>query len=1021
MASHGSTAEYREFVQQNTIAPGRATLIGRTALEGRPVHIPDVLADPEYTWTEAQRVGGFRSVLGVPMLREGQPIGVISVWRDEVRPFTDRQIQLLTTFADQAVIAIENVRLFNETTTALERQTATADVLRLISRSAFELGTVLDSVLETAARLCGAQSGVVFRLESDGGYHPVAALGLDQAGKDLQFSFTMESPNRGNVIGRAVLDRVPAQIEDALAESGVNPAFVELQAKLGFRTLLGVPILRDGEPIGVMSLRRNEVRPFTPQEIELVTSFADQAAIAIENVRLFNETKGALERQTAISEILRVISSSPTDVQPVLNTIAQSAARFCNADDAAVAIVREDGSIVLTDTQAGIAQAPHVFELSHRSVTPRAIKEARLFNVADMETLPDDEFGEGKEYARKHGYRGFLAAPLLKDGRAIGAIQLRRTVPGAFGPREVELVQTFAAQAVIALDNVRLFNETKEALERQTATAEVLQAISGSPTDLQPVLDAIAANAARFCRAEDVTVALVDGDRLRLRAHFGGLTEPMQEWAMDRETVSARAVLDARTIQVDDLQAADEEYPQSARIAREAGHRTILATPLLREGRAIGCIFLRRPEVRPFTSAEVDLVQTFAAQAVIAIENVRLFNETKEALERQTALADVLRVISESPFDLEPVYRVVTETAFRLCEGDQASFWRASRARFMVGATGGARTAFPAGTVAGAGKTVVGTAALSRRTVHVPDARLDPDLPQKGPQTRLSVPVLVEDRLLGVIGLGRLEARPFTERQIQLVETFARQAAIAIENVRLFNETKEALERQTAVGEVLKTISRSAFDLQPVLDVVLEKAARYCGAEDARVLLRRGDKLELMAHFGPLPEASGILIDIEGTVSGRAIRELRPVHQARTPDLSDQLVERTMLASPLVREGVAIGTIVLRRADVPPFSDKQVELLQAFADQAVIAIENVRLFNETKEALERQTAVGEVLKTISRSAFDLQPVLDVVLENAIRLAGADIGWLSRAEGGQFKTLAYSSEFPAAVRPVVARP
>src|SRR5438445_3180360 len=830
----------------------------------------------------------------------------------------------------------------------------------------------------------------------------------------------MESPNRGNVIGRAVLDRTPAQIEDALAESGVNPAFVELQAKLGFRTLLGVPILRDGEPIGVMSLRRNEVRPFTPQEIELVTSFADQAAIAIENVRLFNETKEALERQTAISEILRVISSSPTDVQPVLDTIAQSAARFCNADDAAVAIVREDGSIVLTDTQAGIAQAPHLFQLSHRSVTPRAIKEARLFNVADMETLPDDEFGEGKEYARKHGYRGFLAAPLLKDGRAIGAIQLRRTLPGAFGPREVELVQTFAAQAVIALDNVRLFNETKEALERQTATAEVLQAISGSPTDLQPVLDAIAANAARFCRAEDVTVALVDGDRLRLRAHCGGLTEPMQEWAMDRETVSARAVLDARTIQVDDLQAADEEYPQSARIAREAGHRTILATPLLREGRAFGYTCVPRASLRPFPSAEDDLVQTFAAQAVVAIESVRLFNETKESLDQQTAVADVLRVISESPFDLEPVYRVVTESAFRLCEVDQASFWRASGDSFMVVATAGPRTVFPVGTVAGEGKTVVGTAALSRRTVHVPDARLDPDLPQKGPQTRLSVPVLVEDRLLGVIGLGRIEARPFTERQIQLVETFARQAAIAIENVRLFNETKEALERQTAISGVLRVISSSPADTSPVLATIAESAARYCGAEDARVLLRRGDKLELMAHFGPLPEASGILIDIEGTVSGRAIRELRPVHQARTPDLSDQLVERTMLASPLVREGVAIGTIVLRRADVPPFSDKQVELLQAFADQAVIAIENVRLFNETKEALERQTAVGEVLKTISRSAFDLQPVLDVVLENAIRLAGADIGWLSRAEGGQFKTLAYRGEVPATVRAELAR-
>src|SRR5439155_468469 len=222
--------------------------------------------DPEYDARIQEGARPWRTVLAVPLMRGGEAIGVIALLRGVVAPFEERQIELVQTFADQAVIAIENARLFNETKESLDQQTATADVLRLISRSAFELGTVLDSVLETAARLCGAQSGVVFRLESDGGYHPVAALGLDQAEKDLQFSFTMENPNRGNVIGRAVLDRTPAQIEDALTEPGVNPAFVELQATLGFRTLLGVPILRDGQPIGVMSLRRNEVRPFTPQE-----------------------------------------------------------------------------------------------------------------------------------------------------------------------------------------------------------------------------------------------------------------------------------------------------------------------------------------------------------------------------------------------------------------------------------------------------------------------------------------------------------------------------------------------------------------------------------------------------------------------------------------------------------------------------------------------------------------------------------------------------------------------------------
>src|SRR2546428_11281133 len=240
----------------------------------------------------------------------------------------------------------------------------------------------------------------------------------------------------------------------------------------------------------------------------------------------------------------------------------------------------------------------------------------------------------------------------------------------------------------------------------------------------------------------------------------------------------------------------------------------------------------------------------------------------------------------------------------------------------MVVATAGPRTAFPVGTVAGEGKTVVGTAAASRRTVHVPDARLDPELPQEGPQTRLSVPVLAENRLLGVIGLGRLEARPFTERQIHLVETFARQAAIAIENVRLFNETKEALERQTAISDILRVLSASPTDLGPVLDALAESAARFCGAEDATVMLLREEGYEQAAHYGPM----GTLVDRfaldRGSVTGRAILELRTVHaEDVTRDdefpLSKRYAEldgqRTLLVAPLIREGKALGAIALRR------------------------------------------------------------------------------------------------------------
>src|SRR2546425_4887444 len=837
----------------------RTSVSGRSITERRTVHVNDLQSESaEYpVGSDQARRGQYRTTLATPLLREGMGLGAIVLRRIEARPFTDKQIELLQTFADQAAIAIENARLFNETRTSLERQTATADVLRLISRSAFELGTVLDSVLETAARLCGAQSGVVFRLESDGGYHPVAALGLDQAEKDLQFSFTMESPNRGNVIGRAVLDRHPAQIEDALTEPEVNPAFVELPGKLGCRGLVGVPILREGEPIGVMSLRRNEVRPFTPQEIELVTSFADQAAIAIENVRLFNETKEALERQTAISEILRVISSSPMDVQPVLDTIAQSAARFCNANDAAVAILRDDGSTLLTDTQGGIAQAPHMFQLSHRSVTPRAIKEARLFNVADMEALPDDEFGEGKEYARQHGYRGFLAAPLLKEGRAIGAIQLRRALPGAFGPQEVERVQTFAAQAVIALDNVRLFNETKEALERQTATAEVLKVISESPTDLQPVFDSIGEHARGLCEAELVHLLVLKGDRLELvgrgrdpeaRADF------MRVWSLplDRSNMAGRAILSRSTIHVADV-LADPEYDETIQQGARPWN-TVLAVPLMRGTEAIGAIALLRGTIRPFERRQIELVETFADQAAIAIENVRLFNETREGLEQQTAVSEVLKTISRSAFDLKPVLDIVLENAIRLAGADIGWLSRVEGERFQTiaysrsfpadvrealardraaGHLGGEWRPF------GSESGVMGTVLERRTTVQIAVAKAGQVLVKylvvRLTESRgvLGVPMLREGRVIGGVVLARYDVRPFNERAVELVQTFADQAAIAIENVRLFDETRAALERETAVGNVLKTLSRTVFDLEPALAAVVESAARLADADVA--------------------------------------------------------------------------------------------------------------------------------------------------------------------------------------------
>jgi two-component system NtrC family sensor kinase len=630
---------------------------------------------------------GIRTALAAPLLRDGVPLGVIHIRRTEVRPFSDRQIKLLKTFADQAVIAIENVRLFQELKESLEQQTATSEILGVIASSPTDIQPVLDVVAENAARLCDATDAVIMRSDGDkfwlvASHGPNPILRPDE-GRPM---------TRGRHVGRAMIDGKTIHIHDlASPESQAEFSETRAAAHAGIRTVLVTPLLRKGVAIGAILIQRKEVRPFSEKQIKLLETFADQAVIAIENVRLFKELQDrnrelteSLEQQTATGEVLRVIAGSPTELQPVLDTVIASAVKLAGATQGHIRQL--DGDLLrlvahYNETSEEIATLEATpIRASSGGLAGRVLLERTPIHIADAQAEEPSQYVLG----RRTGARTLLAVPLLREGTGIGTITIWRSFVEPFTDRQIELVKTFADQAVIAIENVRLFQELQarnrdltEALEQQKATGEILRVIASSPTDLQPVLDTIVTNAARVCSGDDVNIRLIDGNVLRPGAQYGSLPVfHTPELPIDRRSVLGRCVIDRESIHVDMFSEAGAEFPLSRLSAERGGIRTVLATPLLREGIPIGAFMIRRLDARPFTEKEIALLKTFADQAVIAIENVRLFQELTESLEQQTATSEILGVIASSPTDIQPVLNAIAESATRLCDSYDALIHR---------------------------------------------------------------------------------------------------------------------------------------------------------------------------------------------------------------------------------------------------------------------------------------------------------------------------------------------------------
>lgn len=1022
-----------------------------------PVRIDDAQALVGVGGLTHEVVRDVRSSLVAPLYADGQPFGMLLIGRLEVRPFDERDGEVLQTFAEQAAIAISNARLFNDLDAALTRQTANTEILRVISTSPGDLGRTLPEIHRAAMALVDVSHLAI----TYGDDHSFTAWDRQRGLSDFA---ARERLGSDLIVDQTHTSGVPTQLVGPVEEWRAQNPFVAQRAVEGGITngaTLFVPMAGSLGKWGFLIAQRAEPVAFDDDEIALLQEFAAQAVIALDNAELFTalETRNrdlaeSLSLQTATSEVLTLISANPGDLRVVLDGIAARAGALCGATVGGVLLLRGD----VMRFEGAWAQSGDRESIFGREV-PVALAGVNLKARDQRSPVFVDDFAAfmrkrndpiGMSYIEEYTVGSFVTIALFRDDTWIGNLNLNRTEVDPFDPKVGPILQSFADQAVLAIQNAGLFGDLERALELQTATSEVLRLISDNPGDLQAVFDGIVEQAARLCDADSANIGRRDGDEIVLVATSVAANKPI----VGLRVPMPPDVDVTNPAYVHDVAALDGSPAMPHQI------RSALSVPLRVDDDHFGWINVNRFEVRPFDERHGAIVQRFAEQAAIAIANAKLFTDLDESLELQTAIAEVLEIISSSPTELEPVLNQVLGIAARLCDADVGLVWQRGEGRYVVGANHG----LSAEQVAGANDSnfelgvphvveLVTEGQLLRfdldmheylRTGEVPDGFTRPSGPRGSGDDRtrrpglefaghvpanayLMVPLTRPGSFAGVFSLMRWDRRPFTERDEAIVQTFADQALIAIENSRLFHELEEsnrdvriALEQQTAVGAVLQTISRSAFDLGTVLEELSRQATLLVGGREAAIIVVDTGEMtvfppEIIRADGSIapefngwrdPDAVAFFVErgrphYAGYPTGEAAEAAGPV-AVRHFEVHGV---NSIATLPLLQGNRVVGLLAVLRLGLARFSDAEKRLLQTFADQAVIAIENARLFRELEErnrevseALEQQTASAEVMRVIGMSPGDISTTLPAIAGAARRLCDADYASIGFLEG-----------------------